>query len=124
MLTNPDRHAGPSAQSLSDTRVSSAEDVALIAAYRYDVLAVDFDLQTAHRFAEAAGVVVSGLLGAVVPHYSSGEGTALWRVAGQTSLAYCQLKAKSSAFSFEIAVFGASNQWLSWQANPVHPRTA
>ena len=44
--------------------ISSAEDVALVAANRYDVLAVDLDLEAAHRLAQVAGAVVDGLLSA------------------------------------------------------------
>ena len=43
---------------------SSTEDVALVAANRYDLLAVDLDLEAAHRLAQVAGAVVDGLLSA------------------------------------------------------------
>ena len=40
--------------------VSAAEDVVLVAADRHDLIAVDLDLDAAHRFAEVAGSVVGG----------------------------------------------------------------
>jgi len=57
--------------------ISSAEDLALVAANRYDVLAVDFDLEAAHRLAKVAGAVVDGLL---IAHAASLPRSALLRI--------------------------------------------